>query len=80
MRDDSSDRPDFCELYERYYDAVCGYARCRVEDAAAADDVVSRVFERALDGLRSSDPAERRRRGRQASREARPDRGRRAFA
>lgn len=56
MRDDSSDRPDFCELYERYYDAVCGYARCRVEDAAAADDVVSRVFERALDGLRSYDP------------------------
>ncbi len=56
MRDDPSERPDFSELYERYYTAVCGYARCRVEDAAAADDVVSRVFERALDGLARYDP------------------------
>jgi RNA polymerase sigma factor (sigma-70 family) len=56
MRDDPPDLPRFAEIYDRHYDAVCGYVRCRVAGAAAADDVVSRVFERALDRLDGYDP------------------------
>jgi RNA polymerase sigma-70 factor (ECF subfamily) len=49
---------DFAEIYDRYFDRIHNYARCRVGDAAAADDVASRVFERALDRLGSYDPAQ----------------------
>lgn len=48
---------DFPELYDRYFDRVCGYVRCRVAAAAEADDVVGRVFERALERFDTYDPA-----------------------
>lgn len=47
---------DFADIYDRYFSRVYNYARYRVGDAAAADDVVSRVFEKALDRLDSFDP------------------------
>lgn len=49
--------PDFADLYDRFFSRVYNYARYRVGDPAAADDVVSRVFEKALDRLSSFDPA-----------------------
>jgi RNA polymerase sigma-70 factor (ECF subfamily) len=48
---------DFADLYDRYFSRVYNYARYRVGDAAAADDAVSRIFEKALDRLPSFDPA-----------------------
>jgi RNA polymerase sigma-70 factor (ECF subfamily) len=42
---------DFPALYDAYFDRVYGYILCRVRDRAEADDVVSRVFERALRGF-----------------------------
>lgn len=48
---------DFAALYDRYFDRVYGYARLRVGDPAAADDVASRVFEKALDRWETFDPA-----------------------
>lgn len=46
---------DFAALYDRYFARVYNYVRYRVGDAASADDVVSRVFEKALDRLESFD-------------------------
>lgn len=51
-----SERPDFAAIYDSSFKKVYNFARWRVGDAAAADDVVSRVFEKALDALRSYDP------------------------
>lgn len=48
---------DFADIYDRYFTRVYNYVRYRVGDAAAADDVVSRVFEKALDRLDRFDPA-----------------------
>ena len=50
-------RPDFGELYDRSFAKVYNYAVYRLGDPAAADDVASRVFERALDRLDSFDPS-----------------------
>ena len=47
---------DFADIYDRYFARVYNYARYRVGDAVAADDVVSRVFEKALDRLDAFDP------------------------
>jgi len=49
MSEHPSRRPDFAELYDRHFAPVYNYVLYRVGDAAAADEVVSRVFERALD-------------------------------
>jgi RNA polymerase sigma-70 factor (ECF subfamily) len=38
----------FLALYDRYFERVLGYARIRVHDAAACEDVTSEVFTRAL--------------------------------
>jgi RNA polymerase sigma-70 factor (ECF subfamily) len=46
---------DFAALYDRYFTRVYNYVRYRVGDAPSADDVVSRVFEKALDRLDSFD-------------------------
>jgi len=48
---------EFAVLYDRHYTKVYNYVTYRVGDAAAADDVVSRVFERALDRLATYDAA-----------------------
>jgi len=55
MTENPEGRPDFAALYDRNFAKVYNYVRCRVGDAAAADDVVSRAFERALDRLDSFD-------------------------
>ena len=36
--------PDFTDLYDGHFARVYNYVRYRVSDAAAADDVTSRVF------------------------------------
>lgn len=41
----------FAAIYDRYFPRVYNYVRYRVGDAAAADDVTARIFERALDHL-----------------------------
>jgi len=48
---------DFAVLYDRSFSKVYNYVSYRLGDAAAADDVVSRVFERALDRLATYDAA-----------------------
>lgn len=48
---------DFAVLYDRHFTKVYNYVSYRVGDPAAADDVVSRVFERALDRLETFDAA-----------------------
>lgn len=57
MTPNPSERPDFAELYDQHFSRVYNYVRYRVPDAATADDVVSRSFERALDRFESFDPA-----------------------
>lgn len=47
---------DFAVLYDRHFTKVYNYVSYRLGDPAAADDVVSRVFERALDRLDTYDP------------------------
>jgi len=39
---------EFLALYDRYFDRVLGYARVRIRDAAACEDVTSQVFTTAL--------------------------------
>jgi len=46
---------DFGEIYDLHFAKIYNYVRYRVESAAAADDVASRVFERALDRLETFD-------------------------
>jgi len=48
---------EFAVLYDRHFTKVYNYVSYRLGDPAAADDVVSRVFERALDRLETFDPA-----------------------
>ncbi|MDD5627840.1 MAG: sigma-70 family RNA polymerase sigma factor [Elusimicrobia bacterium] len=48
---------DFASVYDRYFARVYGFVRSQVGDPAAADDVVSRIFERVLERLASFDPA-----------------------
>ncbi|MDE2292303.1 MAG: sigma-70 family RNA polymerase sigma factor [Elusimicrobia bacterium] len=57
MTPEPSERPDFAALYDENFAKVYNYVRCRLLDAAAADDVTSRVFERALDRLDGFDPS-----------------------
>jgi RNA polymerase sigma-70 factor (ECF subfamily) len=57
MSDTPEGRPDFAGLYDGHFMKVYNYVAYRVDDAASADDVVSRVFERALDRLETFDPA-----------------------
>lgn len=47
---------DFAAVYDHYFPKVWNYVRYRVRGSHAADDVTSRVFERALAGLGSYDP------------------------
>ena len=56
MSDAPEGKPDFAPLYDRHFDKVYNYIRYRVGDAAAADDVASRVFEKALARLPTFDP------------------------
>ena len=42
---------EFLGLYDRYFDRVLGYARLRIRDSAACEDVTSRVFTTALEQL-----------------------------
>lgn len=46
----------FDEIYDRYFARVYGFVRCRLDGAEAAEDVVSRIFERVLDKLDSYHP------------------------
>ena len=57
MTDNPEGTQDFAGLYDRNFAKVYNYVSYRVGDAAAADDVASRVFERALDRLETYDPA-----------------------
>jgi RNA polymerase sigma-70 factor (ECF subfamily) len=56
MSESPSRRPDFADIYDRCFAPVFNYVLYRVGDVAAADEVVSRVFERALDRLDGYDP------------------------
>jgi RNA polymerase sigma-70 factor (ECF subfamily) len=47
---------DFASAYDQYFSRVYGFVRTQVNDPVAADDVVSRVFERVLERLASFDP------------------------
>lgn len=57
MTDIPAGGPDFVGLYDGHFAKVYNYVSYRVGDAAAADDVTSRVFERALDRLETYDRA-----------------------
>ncbi|MBI3507562.1 MAG: sigma-70 family RNA polymerase sigma factor [Proteobacteria bacterium] len=57
MTSDPPETPDFATLYDRHFSQVYNYARWRLGDPAATDDVVSRVFERALAAFDRFDPA-----------------------
>lgn len=48
---------DFAAVYDRYFTKVYNYARYRVRDPQAADDITGRIFEAALEGLESYDAA-----------------------
>src|SRR5215469_6203654 len=48
-----ADRQAFVALYDRYFERVLAYVRLRVRDAAACEDVTSRVFVTALEKLGS---------------------------
>jgi RNA polymerase sigma-70 factor (ECF subfamily) len=50
-------KPDFADVYDRHFARVYNYVRWRVSGTAAAEDAVSRVFERALDAWDAYDPA-----------------------
>ena len=56
MTEPQVDASDFAGIYDRFFPKVYNYVRYRVGDAEAADDVVSRIFEKALDRLGSYDP------------------------
>jgi RNA polymerase sigma factor (sigma-70 family) len=56
MTDIPAGDPDFAGLYDSHFAKVYNYVSYRVGDPAAADDVTSRVFERALDRLETFDP------------------------
>lgn len=50
----SLDEPDaFAVLYDHYHARIYNYFRYRVNDAALADDLTARTFERTLDKLAS---------------------------
>ncbi|MDE2490096.1 MAG: sigma-70 family RNA polymerase sigma factor [Elusimicrobia bacterium] len=53
---DADRKPDFAEVYDRHFSRVYNYVRWRVPGTAAAEDVVSRVFESALDAWDGYDP------------------------
>ncbi len=42
------DRAHFADVYERYFELVYGYVARRVRDRAAAEDLTSEVFRKAL--------------------------------
>ena len=48
--------PDFASIYDRYFTRIYNYIRIRVSNAAEADDLTSRVFERVLGRLASYRP------------------------
>jgi RNA polymerase sigma-70 factor (ECF subfamily) len=48
--------PEFPEVYDRFFDRVYGYVRCRVASRDEADELVGRIFERVLDGLAGFSP------------------------
>ena len=48
---------DFAELYEKHFDKVYAYARCRLGTDAAAEDACSAVFGKTLEALGQYDPA-----------------------
>jgi RNA polymerase sigma-70 factor (ECF subfamily) len=56
MTDEAPQDPDFPRIYDRFFAQVYSYVRYRVDSDAEADDVVSRVFEKALAGLAGFDP------------------------
>jgi RNA polymerase sigma-70 factor (ECF subfamily) len=45
------DRSCFSDVYERYFELVYGYVARRVRDRAAAEDLTSEVFRKALSGI-----------------------------
>ena len=47
---------DFASVYDRYFVRIYNYVRAQLADAAQADDVTSRVFERVLDRLKTYSP------------------------
>ena len=56
MTDASNGNQDFSDLYDRNFAKVYNYVSYRLGDAAAADDVTSRIFEKALARLETFDP------------------------
>lgn len=54
---DAPMKPDFPELYERLFPRVYNYLVYALADAADAEDAAGAVFERALAGWASFDPA-----------------------
>lgn len=47
----------FAELYDKYFSKIYNYVRYHVRLADEADDVTGRIFEAALNGFGSFDPA-----------------------
>jgi|ERR1041385_2017105 RNA polymerase sigma-70 factor (ECF subfamily) len=45
------DRACFADVYDRYFEMVYGYVARRVRDRAAAEDLTSEVFRKALGGI-----------------------------
>lgn len=56
MTAEPTERPDFAAIYDRFFARVYNYVRYRVAGPQAADDITSRVFEKALGGFESFDP------------------------
>jgi RNA polymerase sigma-70 factor (ECF subfamily) len=48
---------DFSELYEKNFDKIYSYVRCRLRTDAAAEDVSSAVFGKAFECFSQYDPA-----------------------
>lgn len=48
---------DFADLYGGYFGRIFAYAKCRVRDVAAAEDIAAAVFGKAFERLVQYDPA-----------------------
>ena len=57
IADSKTDPGAFAEVYDHYFARIYNYARYRVIDPVAADDLTSEVFERVLTKLHTYRPA-----------------------
>lgn len=54
---DPGDPDSFARVYDEQFERIHNYIRCRVGDAATADDLTARTFHKALDRRFTFDPA-----------------------